>query len=335
MKEIFFLITIIIITNFLFNKFNLLLNYNGQKHQIFNQISNVPLTGGIFILLGIYGNYNFLDHNLVKFLTAFFILGLLADINVLQSALYRFLLQVLLVFFFVLILDLSIFDIRIDYINILLEFSLFNIFFVSFCFLVLINGTNFIDGNNGNSLGYYIIVLSSLLLIEKNNNINYESEIILKFLTVFLILYFFNILNFLYLGDNGVYLVSILVGYFVIDFIEKNPTISPYYIATLLWYPSFEILFSLLRKIKKKYSPFKPDVFHLHQLLFIFLLKKTSKNKVFINSLTGFMLNFFNFLILYFSSFFIFSTKTQVMIIILAIMLYIMIYKFLVKIKYN
>ena len=52
-----------------------------------------------------------------------------------------------------------------------------------------------------------------------------------------------------------------------------NQSISPFFIILLLWYPSFEILFSILRKFVIGRSPLKPDNLHLHHLIY----KRVSK----------------------------------------------------------
>ena len=60
MIEIFILLTFIFILNFILKKNNFLLNYTGQSHQTYNQGQNIPLTGGIFILLFFIINSNIL-----------------------------------------------------------------------------------------------------------------------------------------------------------------------------------------------------------------------------------------------------------------------------------
>ena len=65
--------------------------------------------------------------------------------------------QISLVILFVSITDLKIQDTRIFLLDELLENMLFNCLFVSFCILILINGSNFIDGLNTLNIGYYLI----------------------------------------------------------------------------------------------------------------------------------------------------------------------------------
>ena len=88
----------------------------------------------------------------------------------------------------------------------------------------------------------------------------------------------------------------------MIDLFSQNKDISPYFIVNIFWYPAFEILFSLIRKIKSKYSPLMPDASHLHQLLFFYFQKKINLRKSILNSITGVSINIYNGLILYFAS---------------------------------
>ena len=39
-------------------------------------------------------------------------------------------------------------------------------------------------------------------------------------------------------------ILSLLVGFFLINFSQINNTVSPYLFVVLLWYPCFELLFS-------------------------------------------------------------------------------------------
>ena len=73
------------------------------------------------------------------------------------------------------------------------------------------------------------------------------------FIYILFILYILNFLNKIYLGDNGAYLIGLIFSICLIDFYNDNHTsISPFFIVLLLWYPAFENLFSILRKINFK-----------------------------------------------------------------------------------
>ena len=163
MIEILFLILSIIILNFFCKKKNILLNTTGQIHQIYNQEYQVPLSGGLFLFIYFCYNFIYFDIILIFYLTIFFLLGLFTDIDLIKSPTYRFLFQIILLISFIINLEIVIYDVRIELINDLLRNYYFNIFFVMFCFLVLINGSNFIDGNNGISLGYFFIIFLLIL----------------------------------------------------------------------------------------------------------------------------------------------------------------------------
>ena len=333
MIEIFFLIISIFLINFFFKKKQLMLNSNGQSHQIYNQDYQVPLSGGIFLMSYFYYNNQYFDFILVCYLSTFFILGLFADLNLVKSPIYRFLGQILLIIFFVIYLDISIFDIRVNWINNLLENYYFNIFFVLFCFLVLINGTNFIDGNNGISLGYFLIIFVLIFNLINKELVFYDDTFLQSFLIILAILLIFNILNKLYIGDSGVYVLAVFSGYILIDIFAQNQNISPYFIVNIFWYPAFEILFSLIRKLRSKYSPLIPDTNHLHQLLFYFYLKKINLSKKYLNSITGLSINVFNGTILFLASLHLTSTKIQIMFLALSLVIYLTSYFLLLKFK--
>jgi UDP-N-acetylmuramyl pentapeptide phosphotransferase/UDP-N-acetylglucosamine-1-phosphate transferase len=325
--NIFLFFILILLNNFLLKK-NFLLNYSGQDHQIFTEKNKIPLSGGFIIL--IFLNYQFFNYNLllVFFINILFLVGLFADINIIKSPSIRFFLQLILILSFIFFLDLSIENIRINFFNKLLLNTYFNLFFASFCLLVLINGSNFIDGNNTLSIGYYILILLVIYKLKLSGLIVTElgDTFFLSFLITLLTLYFFNLLNQLYLGDNGIYILALIFGYLLIKIYSLNNNISPYFIVNLLWYPAFEILFSLIRKIKSKLSPLEADTFHLHQLIYFFLKKKFPKKNIFTNSLTGNLINAYNLILFYCAHLYIHSSNTQVFLLVISLVIYIFIY---------
>ena len=333
MIEIFLLILLIFLINFFFIKKNILSNTTGQLHQIYNQENQVPLSGGLFLLCYFYYHYEIFDLILILYFTIFFILGVLTDLNFIKSPNYRFLAQTLLLVLFIIHLDIAIYDVRVEWFNILLENYYFNIFFVSFCLLVLINGSNFIDGNNGISLGYFLIIFIILFNLIDRKLIFYDQLFLISFLVTLIVLLIFNLFNKLYLGDSGVYVLSLFSGYILIDLFSQNRDISPYFIVNILWYPAFEILFSLIRKIKIKYSPMMPDTAHFHQLLFHFYSQNINIKKSFLNSMTGLSINIYNGIILYFVSLHITKTNFQIKLLFVSLFVYLIIYFLLIRYK--
>ena len=325
--NIFLFFILILLNNFLLKK-NFLLNYSGQDHQIFTEKNKIPLSGGFIIL--IFLNYQFFNYNLllVFFINILFLIGLFADMNIFKSPSIRFFLQLILILSFIFFLDLSIENIRINFFNKLLLNTYFNLFFASFCLLVLINGSNFIDGNNTLSIGYYILILLVIYKLKLSGLIVTElgDTFFLSFLITLLTLYFFNLLNKLYLGDNGIYILALIFGYLLIKIYSLNSNISPYFIVNLFWYPAFEILFSLIRKIKFKLSPLEADTFHLHQLIYFFIKKKFPKKSVFTNSLTGNLINIYNLILFYCAHLYIHNTNAQIFLLVCSVLIYLLIY---------
>ena len=99
----------------------------------------------------------------------------------------------------------------------------------------------------------------------------------------------------------------------------------------LLWYPAYENLFSIIRKINNKNSAFNPDNHHLHHLILIHL-KKRFKNTKIANSLTGCSINFYNLFIFYFATMNYSNTKHQLLLSFFSLIIYNVLYITLKKI---
>ena len=127
-------------------------------------------------------------------------------------------------------------------------------------------GCNFIDGINISLTGYVLIVFIILKLLNMNGIILLSDLVNLdNLITVLVVILIFNTLNKIYLGDNGAYLLMILSIY-LIDVFFLNRNFSSFFIVNLLWYPSFEILFSIFRKIR-----FSRSLLNLTQIIYISL----------------------------------------------------------------
>ena len=288
---------LIYLVNFYLAKKNLLPNFSGDTHQKFFKKNKVQLSGGIFLVI-IFFIITY-DHSIILMisLTSFFLLGLFSDIGFFSSAKLRFLIQSIIIFLFLYYSNLTLTSVRIDIFDLMLENYLFSLFFTLFCLMILVNGTNFIDGLNGLVLTYYlmiIIIIFNTKLFEYSFLDNLD---IILIMMVFIYLILFNIFNQLYIGDSGSYLIGFLFGYFLLQIYESNPLLSPYFITLLLWYPAFEILFSIIRKIKFSKSPFKPDNQHFHHLLFLYICKKFKFNSNLLNNFTSLVIIFYNALI--------------------------------------
>ena len=82
----------------------------------------------------------------------------MSDIKRLNNVGLRFFLQLILIILFSKIIGIEIQTTKIDFVDQILSYEYINIIFVTFCLMVLMNGTNFIDGLNGLMLKYYILI---------------------------------------------------------------------------------------------------------------------------------------------------------------------------------
>jgi UDP-N-acetylmuramyl pentapeptide phosphotransferase/UDP-N-acetylglucosamine-1-phosphate transferase len=320
---------------YLFNKNNILLDQvNSSKHKLLTtkySDHKVTLCGGIIIFLC---SILFFDNQLLvlKILSAFIVfIGILSDIDKLNSPKIRIIYQ----FFIVLLLlllneNLAINDLRIDFFNNILEIKSISILFTIFCILILINGTNFLDGVNTLVIGYYMIVLGIIIITSIQFNLNINNNIF-YFIIFLATVFIFNFFNKIYLGDSGSYLVSFFTAFFILDFVSQNYLVSPYFFCLLLWYPAFENLFSILRRVILKKKLEKADQGHLHQMLYNFIDSKKFCNKKYLNTTTGILINLFNLLIFTISFEYYLNTKYLVLFIFINIFLYLLLYFFIKK----
>ena len=312
--------------NFFITKKNLLPNYSGDNHQKFFNKNKIQLSGGIF-LIPIFFLLTY-DYSAILTISLFsiFLLGLFSDIGFFSSAKLRFLSQSIIIFLFLFYSNYTLTSVRIDVFDLMLENYLFSLFFTLFCLMILINGTNFIDGLNGLVLCYYfmiVLVVFHLRLFEYSFLSNLDITLIMM---IFVYLILFNIFNQLFLGDSGSYLIGFLFGILLLQIYENNQLLSPYFIALLLWYPAFEILFSIIRKIKFRKSPFKPDNKHFHHLLFLYIYKKFNFKNNLSNCLSALTIILYNAIIFLIAIQNIQHTSLQVTLFALNVSIYIILY---------
>jgi UDP-N-acetylmuramyl pentapeptide phosphotransferase/UDP-N-acetylglucosamine-1-phosphate transferase len=339
--ELIKLILISLLTFFLINHFLSKLNFlldskKSSFHKVFiEKDTKPPFSGGIFILLSLFFLIPNSEINFKIIIFLIFMTGFLSDIGKLKSANLRFFIQVIIVLFSVITLDKYIHTTRWDFLDNLLDNYYFNIFFTSFCILILINGANFIDGLNTIVIGYFLLILFFL----NQFYINHEDYLLNHQFIIYLSIIMFSILilnafNLLYLGDNGAYLIAFFVGILLIELSINIKNLSPYYIVNLLWYPTYENLFSIIRKTRNNKSALKPDNLHLHQLIYLCINKNSNFSTKFTNTISGLVINLFNLLV-FTAAFQNYSnTKYQITLLIFSIVIYSFVY-FILKKKFN
>ena len=155
---LFLLIFLLLLINKFFLKNNILISETGDRHQKFASKEKVPLTGGIFLFLSFLFFINDQILSFILFSFLIFLLGVFSDLKQIKSAISRLIVQISLVLSFVVFNDLQLFNTKIYLLDKLLSYEVFNYLFITFCILIVINGSNFFDGLNTLSIGYYLLL---------------------------------------------------------------------------------------------------------------------------------------------------------------------------------
>ena len=322
----FIILSLGIILNQISNKKKLFLNLTGDVHQKFVSSESVPLLGGIILIFTSFFFVNLLSITFIFSILFVFCIGFLSDIKKINSPKLRLFLQILIVFICVYFSSIVVSSTNIFLLDYLLGNSSFQIVFTIFCILIVVNGCNFIDGVNTSLIGYCLIISSTLYYFETNGMVVSKIIDFDNLIPVLVAIFILNFFNKLYLGDGGSYLLGLLFAVCLIDTYQINDSMSSLFIVSLLWYPAFENLFSILRKVRYSNSPINPDTNHLHQLIFFHLKKVFKSNGFYINTFTGILINFYNLLSIMLAVQFYNNSKVQILIIIFNVFFYIFIY---------
>ncbi len=331
--KLLLIIFIVISITYFCNYKNLLLSKSGEAHQNFIETKSTPLIGGIILFISII-IFGIKEINLFFFFTfAILVVGIFSDIKKNISPTLRLILQTLIILVSIYLFENTIRITNYELLDHILKDKILSIFFTTFCILILINGTNFIDGTNFNVIGYYLILIIILLYFENFDNFYFLNIKTLYLILPLIIISFLNLLNKVYLGDSGSYFLGFIFGFELINFFNQN-TISPFFIILLLWYPCFEMLFSIFRKLNFKKSPLKPDSKHFHQLLYFFFYQKIKK-PVLSSNLSGLIINIYNLVVLLFALIDPAHTQLQIILILLNLTIYVFIYLRLIKYRFK
>jgi UDP-N-acetylmuramyl pentapeptide phosphotransferase/UDP-N-acetylglucosamine-1-phosphate transferase len=305
-------------------------NTNISIHKSFIINKNlIPISGGFFLLFSnIILQKNFFYDFYNYFYLSIFFIGIYADFSKYFKPILRITLQILVVGLLLNVSDILIKDVRISLFNSFLNEENFALVFTVFSIIVFVNGANLIDGVNLSAIGYFLLIFIIIYILSINNNFYLDKEFIKIQIFLLIVILLYNFFNKSYLGDSGIYLLSLITSITIINFINTNSSISPYFAVLLLWYPCFENLFSIIRRLLNKRATAEPDNKHLHHYIYSFLNKKKINYS---NNLAGLIILSFNTIILYFGYKLYNDTQFLILTIFLSIFLYLLFYFILRK----
>jgi UDP-N-acetylmuramyl pentapeptide phosphotransferase/UDP-N-acetylglucosamine-1-phosphate transferase len=161
---------------------------------------------------------------------------------------------------------------RLDVVGIdyLMAFGMVSILVTCLAVAGVANSFNLIDGYNGLAGMVAVIILGGLAYVA--NQVGDRSLMITAYATAGGILGFL-VWNYprglIFLGDGGAYLIGFLVAELSVLLVVRNPQVSPWFPLLLAFYPIFETVFTIFRRIViGKTHPGLPDGAHLHQLIY-------------------------------------------------------------------
>jgi UDP-N-acetylmuramyl pentapeptide phosphotransferase/UDP-N-acetylglucosamine-1-phosphate transferase len=198
-----------------------------------------------------------------------FLAGFLDDVTKVMKVMDRLLLTAVSAVLSIAVLGAVVPRIDISALDVYFQFSLVAIFFTVVAVVGVSNAMNIIDGYHGLASGVGLIITLAFATI---SYVHSDAFLLITCLALLGALLGFLIWNwpkgYLFLGDGGAYLLGFILAQVGILLVIRHPDISPWFPLTLIIYPVFETLFSIVRRLGKNHSPGHADNLHLHQLVF-------------------------------------------------------------------
>ncbi|MBT8562101.1 glycosyl transferase [Polynucleobacter paneuropaeus] len=141
------------------------------------------------------------------------------------------------------------------------------------CFAVggVANAFNIIDGYNGLLAMVSVMILSGITYVAFQVG---DYSIMIAALAMIGALFGFLVWNYprglIFLGDGGAYFVGFWIAELSVLLTSRHAEVSKWFPLLLCFYPIFETLFTIYRRvIVKRVHPGMPDASHLHQLIYM------------------------------------------------------------------
>jgi len=232
----------------------------------------------LFILLNLLGNIELIifskNNTEIFFLfwtIIFFLLGFVDDKVNLRPNLKLLIIILILSSFLYLNKYLVIEFLRFSFIDETFYLGKYSYLFTILCLSLFINAFNMYDGINLQSSSYSLLFFIFFIL----NSYNIFFSIVFVFSHILFMIKNFKSKSFL--GDNGCYILSFVIGIFIID-LYKNEKIYCDQIFLLMMFPGIDMLRLFVIRLFNKQNPFVGDKNHIHHIL----LDLFNQNKVFL-----------------------------------------------------
>tara|TARA_Y100000591_G_C21835285_1_gene702099 strand:+ start:173 stop:1147 length:975 start_codon:yes stop_codon:yes gene_type:complete len=222
----------------------------------------IPIVGGLVIYFTVFLNFiifDYINFYILLLSSFYFIIGLIDDAKKISANLRLVSLSIIT---FIFLNYFNQFSIKFLHIEGLGKIYLggYSIIFTVLCILLFQNAMNMIDGLNGLSGSIFLIILIFIL-----TKAGLEQDYLL--LSILLLIFLaFNLNNKVFLGDSGIYFLSVYLALSLIN-ISNNDIIYTEEIFLIMMLPGIDMLRLFIIRITNKKNPFKPDKHHLHHLL--------------------------------------------------------------------
>ena len=152
----------------------------------------------------------------------------------------------------------------------LLAIPIISIAFTCFCVGGVANAFNLIDGYHGLTSVVAIIILTAIAYVAFQVS---DTPIMVSAFACIGAILGFLVWNYpkghIFLGDGGAYLIGFWVAELSILLVLRNDSVSKWFPLLLCFYPIFETLFTIYRRLLlKRGNPGLPDAAHLHQIIY-------------------------------------------------------------------
>lgn len=147
--------------------------------------------------------------------------------------------------------------------------------FTAFCVGGVANAVNIVDGFNGLAAGLVIICLCALGTIALQAGDHTLAGVLFGSGAVvggFLVVNF--PLGKIFLGDGGAYTLGFWLAWLAVLLIERNREVSAVAVLLSCAYPVLEVVFSVVRRLRRAHPAMHPDRLHLHSLVKCRLARK-------------------------------------------------------------